>query len=54
MKKRIIIAAAMLLSACAGTPVCSLDRSKAWVITTYARTVPIASPLEGAEAVCRR
>ena len=52
--KRIIIAAALLLTACAGTPVCSLDRTQAWVITTYARTVPIASPLENPEAVCRR
>ncbi len=52
--RRIIILAALLLAGCAGTPVCSLDRTQAWVITTYAKTVPIASPLSDGAAICRR
>lgn len=54
MKRITLLFLALLLPACSGIPVCSVDRTRAWVITTYARTVPIASPLEGAEAVCRR
>lgn len=53
--KRIIIAATLLLTAgCAGVPACSLDGTKAWVITTYAKTVPIASPLSEAVVICKR